>query len=68
MPDTGIELLDLNHADCAEKLEWFPRLSDAGSAQRSNWRLIGKGVGVYWPDIDEDLSTDGLLRGISATH
>ncbi len=42
-------------------LEWFPKLRDAPPEARRHWRLIGKGVGVHWPDLDEDLSLDGLL-------
>ncbi len=45
-------------------LEWFPRLRDATAAQRANWRPIGGGVGMHWPELDEDLSVAGLL----ATH
>ena len=45
-------------------LEWFPRLRDGTVAQRANWRPIGGGVGIHWPDLDEDLSVAGLL----ATH
>ncbi|WP_187970543.1 DUF2442 domain-containing protein [Aquibium microcysteis] len=44
-------------------LEWFPRLRDASAAQRANWRLIGTGEGMHWPDVDEDISVAGLLRG-----
>lgn len=44
-------------------LEWFPRLRDASEAQRRNWRLIGKGVGVNWPEIDEDIAVNTLMRG-----
>jgi hypothetical protein len=44
-------------------LEWFPRLRDASEAQRRNWRLIGKGVGVHWPEIDEDIAVNTLMRG-----
>ncbi len=44
-------------------LSWFPRLVHATLAERSNWRLIGKGHGVHWPDIDEDISIEGLLAG-----
>jgi len=43
-------------------LEWFPTLRNATSEQRNNWRLIGKGVGIHWEDLDEDLSVEGLLR------
>ena len=44
-------------------LSWFPRLSKATAAQRLNFRLIGGGVGIHWPDVDEDLSIAGLLKG-----
>lgn len=47
-------------------LAWSWRLSDATPAQRANWRLIGDGHGVHWPDIDEDLSADGMLNGVPA--
>ena len=42
-------------------LAWFPRLRDASDAQRANWRLIGHGEGVHWPDLDEDVSVNALL-------
>ena len=42
-------------------LEWFPRLRDATPEQRSNWRLIGGGVGIHWEDVDEDVSVESLL-------
>jgi hypothetical protein len=41
-------------------LAWFPRLHSASTTQRSNWRLIGRGYGVHWPDVDEDISVLGL--------
>ncbi len=47
-------------------LVWYPRLLDATETQRSNWQLSGGGYGIHWPDVDEDLSTDGLLRGAPA--
>jgi hypothetical protein len=47
-------------------LVWYPRLLSATLAQRANWRVAGGGFGIHWPDIDEDLSTDGLLRGAPA--
>ena len=47
-------------------LSWFPRLLEAAPAQRDNWRLIGGGQGIHWPDLDEDLSVSGLLRGSPA--
>ena len=42
-------------------LEWFPRLRDASDPQRLNWRLIGRGEGVHWADLDEDVSVNALL-------
>ncbi len=47
-------------------LAWSWRLSDATPAQRQNWELIGAGHGVHWPDVDEDISADGMLNGIPA--
>jgi len=47
-------------------LAWSWRLSDATPAQRANWTLIGDGHGVHWPDVDEDLSADGMLNGVPA--
>ena len=47
-------------------LAWYPRLLSATPEQRANWRVAGGGFGIHWPDIDEDLSTDGLLRGAPA--
>jgi hypothetical protein len=47
-------------------LAWFPRLLRADAAQRRNWRLVGEGAGIRWPDVDEDLSVSGLLRGAAA--
>jgi hypothetical protein len=49
--------------EVAAPLEWFPRLRDATAAQRRNWRLIGRGRGVHWPDVDEDVSVSQLLGG-----
>lgn len=47
-------------------LVWYPRLLNASEAQRSNWRIAGGGYGIHWPEVDEDLSTEGLLRGAPA--
>ena len=43
-------------------MEWFPRLRNATSAQRRKWRLIGRGIGVHWEEIDEDIAVTTLLR------
>ena len=44
-------------------LEWFPRLLHATTDERSNWRLIGRGHGIHWEEIDEDISVEGLVAG-----
>jgi len=44
-------------------LTWFPRLVYATPKQRENWRLIGRGHGIHWEDIDEDISIEGLIAG-----
>ena len=44
-------------------LVWFPRLAQASKDQLDNWELLGDGEGIHWPDIDEDLSINGLLLG-----
>ena len=47
-------------------LSWSWRLSDATPGQRTNYEIIGDGHGVHWPDVDEDLSVDGMFHGIPA--
>ncbi|MEE9195408.1 MAG: DUF2442 domain-containing protein [Alphaproteobacteria bacterium] len=47
-------------------LVWYPRLADATPAQLARWEIAGAGYGIHWPDLDEDLSTEGLLRGTPA--
>ena len=47
-------------------LAWYPRLLNATAKQRRNWQIAGGGYGIHWPDIDEDLNTEGLLRGAPA--
>jgi hypothetical protein len=44
-------------------LAWYPRLQHGTPEERGNWRLIGKGQGVHWEDLDEDISVEGLLAG-----
>jgi hypothetical protein len=44
-------------------LAWYPRLLHGTPEERRNWRLIGDGVGIHWPDLDEDVSTEGTLLG-----
>jgi hypothetical protein len=47
-------------------LAWFPRLLHATPEQRADWKLSGAGYGIHWSEIDEDLSTEGLLHGVPA--
>lgn len=47
-------------------LAWYPRLLSATAEQRADWEVAGGGYGIHWPGIDEDLSTEGLLRGAPA--
>lgn len=44
-------------------LVWYPRLLHGTPAERAHWRLVGRGGGVHWPDLDEDISVDGVLAG-----
>lgn len=45
-------------------LDWYPRLAHATENERNHWQLIGRGEGVHWPDIDEDISVSGVLNGL----
>ena len=47
-------------------LAWYPKLLHATPEQLNNWKIAGGGYGIHWPDLDEDLSTEGLLRGAPA--
>lgn len=63
------EVLSVDLADgrtISVPISWYPRLFDATPSQRDNWEICGAGYGIHWPDIDEDLSTEGLLRGAPA--
>jgi hypothetical protein len=56
-----VELVDGRSVSVS--LLWFPRLVDGTPDERANWRLIGRGEGIHWPDLDEDVSGAGLLAG-----
>jgi Protein of unknown function (DUF2442) len=47
-------------------LAWYPRLLHAAAEALTNWEICGGGYGIHWPDLDEDISTEGLLRGAPA--
>ncbi|MBK7930894.1 MAG: DUF2442 domain-containing protein [Bryobacterales bacterium] len=60
----GVDLMD--GRTIIVPLVWYPRLLEATAEQRSRWTISGAGYGIHWPDVDEDLSTEGLLRGAPA--
>jgi hypothetical protein len=60
--DLHLKVVLADGRELAAPLEWFPRLRDATPQQRRNWRLIGGGQGIHWPDLDEDISVSTLLR------
>lgn len=57
----GVELSDGRRVEVP--LEWYPRLQHASCAELQRWRLIGRGQGIRWDDLDEDISVQGLLAG-----
>lgn len=56
-----VELLD--GRSISVPLAWYPRLVHGTPEERSNWRLVGQGVGIHWPALDEDISVENLLAG-----
>jgi hypothetical protein len=52
----------------AVPLAWYPRLLEATVDQRADWEIAGAGYGIHWPQIDEDLSVEGLLTGIATAR
>jgi hypothetical protein len=58
-----MHVLLIDGREISVPIEWFPRLRDANQDQRKRWRLIGKGVGIHWEDIDEDILVAALLAG-----
>lgn len=64
--DTTLRLRLADGRELSVPVEFFPRLATATAAQRANWRWIGGGIGIHWPDIDEDLSVRGMLLGTAA--
>ena len=61
-----VELID--GRTISAPLAWYPRLLNATSEQRSDWETCAAGYGIHWPGLDEDLSTEGLLRGAPAAR
>jgi hypothetical protein len=60
--DDRVTVVLADGRELAVPLSWFPRLREASKAQRRNWRFIGRGQGIHWPDVDEDISVASLLR------
>lgn len=67
---TGLEITDaalsvelVDGRSVSVPLLWYPRLAHATPGERRNWRLIGRGEGIHWPDLDEDISVANLLAG-----
>jgi hypothetical protein len=60
--DDALRVVLADGREVAVPLAWFPRLLDATPEQRRNWRLIGRGQGMHWPDVDEDISVASLLQ------
>ena len=61
-----VELMD--GRTISAPLAWYPRLANATPEQRQHWEKCGGGFGIHWPEVDEDLSTEGLLRGAPAAR
>lgn len=59
--DDALQVVLADGRELSVPLAWFPRLLSATLEQRQNWRLIGDGVGINWPAIDEHISVEGLL-------
>ncbi len=53
----------LDGREISVPLEWFPKLRNASENKRNKWRLIGKGIGIHWEDLDEDIQVSALLHG-----
>ena len=60
--DSALRIVLADGREISAPLAWFPRLLHATPEERSDWRLIGGGVGVHWPQVDEDISVESLLN------
>ena len=60
--DERLTVILADGRELSAPLAWFPRLMEAADAQRPKWRFIGRGRGIHWPEIDEDVSIASLLR------
>ena len=60
--DSALKVFLADGREISAPLAWFPRLLQATLAERNHWRLIGGGIGVHWPSVDEDISVESLLN------
>ena len=66
MSDDELKVSLMDGRTISVPLAWYPRLLSATRRQRRHWEIAGGGYGIHWPEIDEDLNTEGLLRGAPA--
>ena len=66
--DDQLSVLLADGRNISVPLAWFPRLLHATPAERSNFEILGDGHGIHWPDVDEDVSVEGLLRGARSSE
>lgn len=64
--DAQLSVALMDGREITVPLTWYPRLAKATPEQRQHWTISGAGYGIHWPEIDEDLSSEGLLRGAPA--
>ncbi len=60
--ETTLRVVLADGRELSAPIAWFPRLRDGTAEDRLNWRLIGRGQGIHWPSLDEDISVSSLLR------
>jgi hypothetical protein len=61
--ETTIDIKLSDGRSLSVPISWYPRLEHATQAERDNWTLIGSGLGIHWPDLDEDISVEALIAG-----
>ena len=61
--DDALTVVLLDGRTVTVPVSWYPRLANGSPQERLNWRLLGGGHGIHWPDLDEDISVDALLAG-----
>lgn len=59
--DHALQVVLADGREISVPLHWFPRLAGAGASERNGWRLIGGGIGIHWPALDEDIAVETLM-------